>query len=119
MQLGIRRMFTLQATFPQLVRGSAVQDRLKVSNVLQKTAIEINEMGCTTAYVYHDHFFKNKFYVIFLPFYSYSAPVARSVNRLSTNIEYIEFNVNRPFLFLIEDETTGTLIFSGKITHPE
>lgn len=92
--LGIRQMFTLQASFPQLVRGAAVQDRLQVSNVLQKTGIEINEKGST----------------------AYAATVASLVNKFGGNIE---FNADRPFLFLIEDETTGTLIFSGKITHPE
>lgn len=87
-------MFTLQASFPQLVRGSAVQDRLQVSNVLQKTGIEINEHGST----------------------AYAATIASLVNKFGGNIE---FNADRPFLFLIEDETTGTLIFSGKVTRPE
>lgn len=93
-QLGIRQIFTLQASFPQLARGSAVQDRLQVSNVLQKTGIEINEKGST----------------------AYAATIASLVNKFGGNVE---FKADRPFLFLIEDETTGTLIFSGKVTHPE
>lgn len=87
-------MFTFQASFPQLVRGASVQDRLQVSNVLQKTGIEINEKGST----------------------AYAATVASIVNKIGVEIE---FKADRPFLFLIEDETTGTLIFSGKIVHPE
>lgn len=87
-------MFTLQASFPQLVRGSSVQDRLQVSNVLQKTGIEINEEGST----------------------AYGATVASIVNKIGVEIE---FKADRPFLFFINDETTGTLIFSGKFVRPE
>lgn len=92
--LGIRNMFTHQASFPQLVRGSSVQDRLQVSNVLQKTGIEINEDGSTV----------------------YAATVASIVNKIGVEIE---FKADRPFLFFIIDETTGTLIFSGKFIRPE
>lgn len=87
-------MFTQQASFPQLVRGTAVQDRLQVSNVLQKTGIEVNEKGST----------------------AYASTVASLVNKFGGDIE---FNADRPFLFTIEDETTGTLLFTGKITRPE
>lgn len=87
-------MFTHQASFPQLVRGNVVQDRLQVSNVLQKTGIEVNEKGST----------------------AYAATVVSLVNKFGANIE---FNADRPFLFLIEDETTSTLIFTGKVTKPE
>lgn len=87
-------MFTLQASFPQLVRGNVVQDRLQVSNVLQRTGIEVNEKGST----------------------AYAATIVSLVNKFGANIE---FNADRPFLFLIEDETTSTLIFSGKVTKPE
>lgn len=86
-------MFTFQASFPLLVRGNAVQDRLQVSNVLQKTGIEVNEKGST----------------------AYAATVASLVDRFTGN----EFKADRPFLFLVEDETTGTIIFSGKVTSPE
>ncbi|XP_031618765.1 serine protease inhibitor 27A-like [Contarinia nasturtii] len=92
--LGISKMFTYQASFGQLVRGTAVQDRLQVSSVLQKTGIEINEKGST----------------------AYAATVVSLVNKFGATIE---FNANRLFLFLIEDETTGTLIFSGKIMNPK
>lgn len=93
-QLGIRQMFTNQASFPLLARGAAVQDRLQVSNVLQKTGIEINEKGST----------------------AYAATQISLTNKFGGDFEFI---ANRPFLFLIEDETTGTLIFSGKVLHPE
>lgn len=88
-QLGIRQMFTYQASFPLLVRGVAVLDRLQVSSVLQKTGIEVNEKGST----------------------AFAATVATLVNKFGGELE---FNADHPFLFMIEDETTGTLIFTGK-----
>lgn len=30
----------------------------------------------------------------------------------------VPFNVSRPFLFFIEDETTNTVIFIGKVVNP-
>lgn len=72
MQLGIRQMFTHQASLPQLVRGSAVQDRLQVSNVLQKTGIEINEKG-STAYVFFTIFSKLNYTLFF--FYEVMPPL--------------------------------------------
>lgn len=87
-------MFTFQASFPQLVRGNLVQDRLQVSNVLQRTGIEVNEEGST----------------------AYAATIASIVNKIGVEIE---FDADRPFLFFIIDETTGTLIFSGKFVQPE
>lgn len=87
-------MFTHQASFPQLVRGSTVQDRLKVSNILQKTGIEVDEAGSA----------------------AYGNTGATLVNNVGLEIE---FNADRPFLFFIIDETVGTLIFSGKFVRPE
>lgn len=87
-------MFTNQASFPQLVRGTAYQDRLQVSSVLQKTGIEVNEKGST----------------------AYAATVASLVNKFGGDLE---FNANSPFMFMIEDETTGTLVFTGKVTRPQ
>jgi len=92
--LGIRSMFTFQASLPALARGQAVQDRLQVSNVLQKTGIEVNEKGST----------------------AYAATQISLTNKFGGETEFI---VDRPFMFMIEDETTGTLVFSGKVTHPE
>lgn len=75
-----------------MVRGTAVQDRLQVSNVLQKTGIEINEKGST----------------------------AFAATEVTVSIKFgLDFTADHPFLFMIEDETTGTLIFTGKVTRPE
>lgn len=93
-QLGIRQMFTAQASFPQLARGYDIQDRLEVSHVLQKTGIEVNEKGST----------------------AYETRGVSIDHKIGAEIE---FKADRPFLFFIIDETTGTLIFSGKVMRPE
>lgn len=91
-QLGIHKMFTTPASLPQLDRGPS-KDRLQVSNVLQKIGIEINEKG-TIAY-------------------------AETVPNLDRRIDSsIEFKADRPFLFFVIDEPTGTLMFSGKVVRP-
>lgn len=87
-------MFTYQASFPQLARGNAIQNRLIVNNILQKTGIEVNEEG--------------------------SAADGNAGATLVNNVGLeIEFNADRPFLFFIIDETVGTPIFSGKFVRPE
>lgn len=86
-------MFTNQASFAHLVRGQAFTDRLQVSSVLQKTGIEVNEKGST----------------------AFATTVVNLVNKFGGDLI---FNANRPFLFLLEDETSGTLLFSGKVNNP-
>lgn len=39
------------------------------------------------------------------------------VNKIGVQDEL--FNASHPFLFFIEDETTGTVVFVGKFMHPE
>lgn len=34
----------------------------------------------------------------------------------SPSVEEVEFNMNRPFAFLIKEESTGTILFMGKVT---
>lgn len=74
------------------MRGAQVQDRLRVSNILQKIGIEINEKG--------------------------SISFEGSDVSLTGRFTELEFKADRPFLFLIEDETTGAIVFAGKVTHP-
>lgn len=94
MQLGIQQIFTSQASLPQLARGVDVANRLQVSSVYQKTGIEVNERGST----------------------AYAATIASLVNKFGGDIE---FKADHPFLFFIEDETTGTLLFTGKVMQPQ
>lgn len=85
-------MFTTPASLPQLVRGT-YKGSLQVSHVLQKIAIEVNEKGSTAC----------------------ASPATNLDKRIDSAIE---FKADRPFLFFIIDETTGTLMFSGKVVRP-
>jgi len=93
--VGIKSIFTNEASLPALARGAHVAGRLQVSKVLQKAGIFANEQGSTV----------------------YVATEVSIVNRFGGDSTR-EFIANRPFIFLIEDETTGTMLFAGKVTDP-
>lgn len=92
-ELGIREIFTPDASLPLLARGQGLQTQLQVSNVIQKAGIQIDEKGSTL----------------------FAATEVSLINKFGGTKEFI---ANRPFLFFIQDETTGTLLFAGKVTNP-
>lgn len=71
------------ASFPLMARGPAVQDRLQISKVLQKIRLDLTEGYGATQ----------------------SSPIDQTAD--------IEFKCDHPFLFLIDDEQTGSLLFAG------
>lgn len=94
LQLGIRSIFTKQASFPLLARGASVQDRLEISQILQKAGIDVDERGST----------------------AYAATQVSLIDKFGGEQEFI---VDHPFFFLIEDETTDTILFTGKVIDPK
>lgn len=44
-QLGVRQAFEDTASFPGIARGQSLQQRLRISKVLQRSGIEVNELG--------------------------------------------------------------------------
>ncbi|KAG7309163.1 hypothetical protein JYU34_005084 [Plutella xylostella] len=96
-ELGVREAFEDTASFPGISRGQTLRQRLKVSNVLQKAGIEVNELGST----------------------AYSATEISLVNKFGTDNDGMqEVIANKPFLFFIEDEATRQLLFSGRFADP-
>ncbi|XP_061704206.1 uncharacterized protein LOC133515652 [Cydia pomonella] len=95
--LGIRQAFEDTASFPGLARGQSPQNRLKISKVLQRSGIEVNELGSV----------------------AYSVTEVSLVNKFGED-EYSagEVIANRPFLFFIEDEATRQLLFTGRVSDP-
>jgi serine protease inhibitor len=78
-----------------LARGGASEGKLKVSNIVQKSGIVVDEKGTT----------------------AYAATEIELVNKFGG--EPKEFVANRPFLFFIEDDTTGAKLFTGRVNNPE
>ncbi|XP_053686748.1 uncharacterized protein LOC128736297 [Sabethes cyaneus] len=93
--IGIREVFSERASLPLLARGKGTMDQVRVSRVLQKASITINELGSE----------------------AYAATEVQLVNKYGDGQTHI-FNANRPFLFFIEDEQFGTLLFVGKVQMP-
>ena len=86
--LGIRHVFTDSAEFPLLSKSE-----LKISDVVQKAGIEVNEEGTV----------------------AYAATEITIDLRIGFDAEFI---ADRPFLFFIEDEETRTILFAGKVENP-
>lgn len=91
-ELGIRDIFDNTATLTGIARTKRTSRHLQVTDILQKTGIEVNENGTS----------------------AYSAVEVQ----LGNKIEEETFHATHPFLFYIEDETTGTILYLGKIANP-
>jgi len=88
--LGIRDLFSkASANLPGLARDR----NLYVSKIIQKAGLEVNEKG-TTAFASTGMQISNKFG------------------------GDIYFHATHPFMFFIQDETTGTVTFVGKLINP-
>lgn len=95
--MGIREIFTTHASLPLLARGAQLENQLHVTGVIQKAGIQIDEKGSTV----------------------YAATEVTLVNKFGETGPTYEFNANHPFLFFIQDETTGALLFAGKVSNPD
>ncbi|XP_052744245.1 probable RNA-directed DNA polymerase from transposon BS [Bicyclus anynana] len=96
-ELGIRQAFEDTASFPGISRGQSLGSRMKISKVLQRSGIEVNELG-SVAYSATEIALENKFGEASMP-----------------NAEVV---ANRPFLFFIQDEATRQLLFTGRVSDP-
>ncbi|KAH8260192.1 hypothetical protein KR026_004874 [Drosophila bipectinata] len=94
--LGVREIFENTASLPGLTRGADVAGNVKVTDILQKAGIVVNEKGTE----------------------AYAATVVEIENKFGGSTTIEEFNVNRPFVFFIEEESTGNIMFAGKVHSP-
>lgn len=108
--MGMQRMFTDQAQFTKFVTA---QTGMKVSDVHQRAFIDINEHGTVAAVasrknllIYQILFFY-KFILIFLEI---------KFVLLCSGCGPVDFAVNRPFLFLIKDDSHT--YFMGRVVDP-
>ncbi len=86
-RLGMRDAFTPSADFSGMSK-----EPLMISEVKQKTFIEVNEEGSEAA-----------------------AVTSVAVMRTSLAPEPLEFRVDRPFVLLIRERTSGTVLFMGLV----
>jgi len=92
-QLGMTDMFGSKADFSGMTGGT--NKGLYVSNVVQKAFVEVNEEGTEAA----------------------AATVVTIVGR-SMGPEPKQFTCDRPFMFLIRDNLSRMILFSGHVTDP-
>ncbi|XP_059058744.1 uncharacterized protein LOC131852124 [Achroia grisella] len=96
-EMGIRLLFEDTANLSGISRGQGLKQRLKVSRVLQRSGIEVNELGSV----------------------AYSATEISLVNKFGEDDDVTEeVLANKPFLFFIQDEGTRQLLFTGRVTDP-
>ena len=90
-KLGMEKAFS-----PAFADFSGISDiRLFISQVKQKTFIEVDEKGTEAAAV-------------------------TAIEMMFTSVPaHPVFRANRPFLFVIQENTTGTALFMGKIGYPK
>ncbi len=94
-EIGIKNAFDpMKANFSAIAELTG-QNNLSISKVLQKTAIEINEEGGEAA-----------------------AVTSTGFQVTSVGPEKEIFIADRPFIFAIWEQSTGTIIFSGIVAKP-
>ncbi|XP_043487510.1 uncharacterized protein LOC122514639 isoform X1 [Polistes fuscatus] len=91
-KVGIRDIFDDTATLTGILKTKRESRRLIVKDILQKTGIEVNENGTS----------------------AYAATAVQVGNKIGDQTFY----ANHPFVFYIEDETTGTILYIGKVMNP-
>ena len=78
--------------------GMTGKDDLRISNVIHKAFVDVNEEGTEAAA---------------------ATAVIIGVTSVAPRMTPIpEFRANHPFIFMIEDNTTGEILFMGKVMDP-
>ncbi len=97
--LGLKQAFTNQANFSGMLKKSArKRNRLKIDAILHKAFVEVDESGTKAA-----------------------AATAVLMVKATSAIRVqkpIPFHANRPFLFAIQSNKTGSILFLGRVRRP-
>ncbi|XP_045481195.1 uncharacterized protein LOC123685563 [Harmonia axyridis] len=94
-EFGLRQMFQNTASFPGIAKGETNNLRmLHVSDILQKSGIQFDEEGST----------------------AFAATDVQVINKFG-EVDNV-FNATHPFMFFIEEQTRGTILFAGKVENP-
>jgi serpin B len=100
--MGMRSAFSNGADFSGMTASLDPNDRLRISRVIHKAFVEVNEKGAEAAAATA---------VMMVPL------SAAPIRELTTPF-VPEFRGDRPFLFLIRDTDSGMILFLGRVTRP-
>lgn len=95
-QMGIEVAFTEDANFYKMFT-SETKDIFYISQVLQKTFIEVDENGTEAA--------------------AATAIILKNSAYMPQPEEIVDFIANKPFIYFIRDDETGEVLFLGKILY--
>ncbi|KAL6503342.1 hypothetical protein OROGR_025265 [Orobanche gracilis] len=95
-ELGVVSPFSRDADFTKMLDSPSIEE-VYVGSMFHKASIEVNEEG-TEATAINILFMKN---------------ICR------TRCPGIDFVADHPFLFLIREDLTGTILFMGQVLHPD
>ncbi|XP_066158010.1 serine protease inhibitor 2 [Euwallacea fornicatus] len=94
-KLGIQKIFQNTASLTGVAQGnSSILRELVVSDVLQTTSIDVDEEGTV----------------------AFAATAVVIGNKIG--VPNAMFNATHPFLFFIQDDTSGTILFIGTVQNP-
>jgi serpin B len=91
MAMGVKEAFTTNANFSKISDTS-----LFITDIIQSTTLKVNEKGSLAAA---------------------TTVVNMGITSPSPTPKEVTFNVNKPFMFVIKEQSTNTFIFMGKMTH--
>lgn len=99
--MGMKRAFDArQADFSGMSASRNPDDQVFISKVLHKAFVEVNEKGAEAAAA------------------TAAIMVKKDAAKNETRPFIPEFRADRPFLFLIRDRESGTILFLGRVTRP-
>ena len=88
------------ADFSGMTTSTNPNDRLYITKVLHKAFVEVNEKGTEAAAV--------------------TAVMMAGATSMPVTVPFTPtFKADRPFLFLIRDRVTGSILFLGRVTNPK
>ncbi|WFN36714.1 serpin family protein [Methanomicrobium antiquum] len=93
-KMGMPKAFSDEADFS----GMDGTDDLFISDVVHKAYVDVNEEGTEAA--------------------AATGIVFRTTSAGPTDVEVPEFLADHPFMFIIEDEESGNILFMGKVSNP-
>lgn len=95
--LGMGVAFTDQADFSKMIVPGKMTDPVRIKTVKQKTYVDVNEEGTEAAAV---------------------TSVEMELTAVPEPGEKFEMTVDHPFYFVIRDDPSGTILFTGSIVDP-